>query len=78
MDVTAPENYGDLGFDTAVTGPVKVEWGGSAKDIADTVEVDGNLTLAPTGVRREGRCRTCAGDRPGTGTLHGKQRDGSN
>ena len=54
MDVTAPEHYGDLGFDTAVSGPVKVEWGGPAKDIADTVEVDGNLTFAPTGVKRTG------------------------
>ena len=32
MDVTAPENYGDLGFDTAVSGPVKVEWGGPAEE----------------------------------------------
>ena len=54
MDVTAPEHYGDLGFDTAVSGPVKVEWGGPAKDISDTVEVDGNLTFAPTGVKRPG------------------------
>jgi translocation and assembly module TamB len=54
MDVTAPEHYGDLGFDTAVSGPVKVEWGGPAKNIADTVEVDGNLTFAPTGVKRKG------------------------
>jgi translocation and assembly module TamB len=54
MDVTAPENYGDLGFDTAVSGPVKVEWGGPAKNIADTVEVDGTLTFAPTGVKRRG------------------------
>jgi translocation and assembly module TamB len=54
MDVTAPEHYGDLGFDTAVSGPVKVEWGGPAKYIADTVEVDGNLTFAPTGVKRPG------------------------
>ncbi len=54
MDVTAPEHYGDLGFDTAVSGPVKVEWGGPAKNIADTVEVDGNLTFAPTGVKRQG------------------------
>ncbi|MCU1249094.1 MAG: hypothetical protein JWQ49_2123 [Edaphobacter sp.] len=52
MDVTAPEHYGDLGFDTAVSGPVKVEWGGPATNIADTVEVDGNLTFAPTGVKR--------------------------
>ena len=55
MDVTAPEHYGDLGFDTAVSGPVKVEWGGPAKDISDTVEVDGNLTFAPTGVKRKVR-----------------------
>jgi translocation and assembly module TamB len=54
MDATAPEHYGDLGFDTAVSGPVKVEWGGPAKNVADTVEVDGNLTFAPTGVRRPG------------------------
>ncbi|WP_353073552.1 translocation/assembly module TamB domain-containing protein [Tunturiibacter gelidoferens] len=54
MDVTAPEDYGDLGFDTAVSGPVKVEWGGPAKNISDTVEVEGNLTFAPTGVRRRG------------------------
>jgi translocation and assembly module TamB len=54
MDVTAPENYGDLGFDTAVSGPVKVQWGGPAKNINDTVEVDGNLTFAPTGVKRKG------------------------
>jgi translocation and assembly module TamB len=54
MDVTAPENYGDLGFDTSVSGPVTVEWGGPAKYISDTVEVQGNLTLAPTGVRRRG------------------------
>ncbi len=54
MDVTAPEHYGDLGFDTAVSGPVKVQWGGPAKYVADTVEVDGNLTFAPTGVKRPG------------------------
>lgn len=53
MDITA-EHYGDLGFDTAVSGPVKVEWGGSSNDIADTVEVGGDLTLAPTGIRRKG------------------------
>ncbi|MGD0446021.1 MAG: translocation/assembly module TamB, partial [Edaphobacter sp.] len=54
MDVTAPEHYGDLGFDTAVSGPVKVEWGGPAKSIDETVEVDGDLTFAPTGVKRPG------------------------
>ncbi|RSL15865.1 translocation and assembly module TamB [Edaphobacter aggregans] len=54
MDVTAPEDYGDLGFDTAVTGPVKVEWGGSTRDVSETVEVDGDLAMRPTGVRRMG------------------------
>jgi translocation and assembly module TamB len=54
MDVTAPEHYGDLGFDTSVSGPVKVEWGGSAADIADTVTADGTLRLSPTGVNRRG------------------------
>ena len=65
MDVTAPENYGDLGFDTAVSGPVTVEWGGPAKFISDTVEVQGNLTLAPTGVRRRG----ALSDVPVTGSV---------
>jgi translocation and assembly module TamB len=54
MDVTAPKNYGDLGFDTAVSGPVTVEWGGPVTDIAASVQVDGNLTFAPTGVKRRG------------------------
>jgi translocation and assembly module TamB len=52
MDITASPNYGDLGLDTAITGPVKVEWGGPAKDISDTVQVEANLQLAPTGVIR--------------------------
>ncbi|MDQ2835617.1 MAG: translocation/assembly module TamB [Acidobacteriota bacterium] len=52
MDVTA-EHYGDLGFDTSVSGPVTVEWGGPAKNIADTVEADGKLTFTPTGVKRK-------------------------
>lgn len=65
MDVTAPENYGDLGFDTSVSGPVTVEWGGPAKYISDTVEVQGDLTLAPTGVRRKG----ALSDVPVTGSV---------
>ena len=54
MDVSAPKGYGDLGFDTAINGPVKVEWGGPAVDIADTVIVDADLRLTPTGQRRRG------------------------
>ncbi len=51
MAITAPEHYGDLGFDTAINGPVTVEWGGPATDIADTVQVQADLTLAPVGSR---------------------------
>jgi translocation and assembly module TamB len=56
MDIT-DGSYGDLGFDTAISGPVTVEWGGSQRDVADTVEVEGNLSLAPIGAagsRRKG------------------------
>ncbi len=49
MDVTAPKNYGDLGFDTAMSGPVQVEWGGAIKIIADTMQVEATLKFAPMG-----------------------------
>ena len=52
MDVTAPEHYGDLGFDTAITGPVEVEWGGPATAISESVQVQAALQLAPTGAVR--------------------------
>jgi translocation and assembly module TamB len=67
MDIAAPKNYGDLGFDTSVSGPVQVEWGGPATDIADTVEVQADLTLAATGVRRKG----ALSDIPVTGQVLG-------
>ncbi len=51
MAITAPEHYGDLGFDTSINGPVTVEWGGPATDISDTVQVQADLTLAPVGSR---------------------------
>jgi translocation and assembly module TamB len=53
MEVTEPNHYGDLGFDTAITGPVTVEWGGPATEISDTVQVQADLKLAPTGVVRK-------------------------
>jgi translocation and assembly module TamB len=53
MDITE-EKYQDLGFDTSINGPVNVEWGGPAADIADTVVVDGKLTFQPTGIPRHG------------------------
>jgi translocation and assembly module TamB len=51
LAIAAPEHYGDLGFDTSINGPVKVEWGGPATAIADTVQVQADLSLAPTGSR---------------------------
>ena len=54
MEVTELHGYGDLGFDTAISGPVKVEWGGPEANIADTVVADGDLKLRPTGVPRQG------------------------
>jgi translocation and assembly module TamB len=54
MEATEITGYGDLGFDTAVTGPVKVEWGGPAANINDTVQVDGDIKFNPTGVPRKG------------------------
>ena len=54
MDMTAPVNYGDLGFDTSITGPTTAEWGGPAKDIADTVQVESTLSLSPTREVRRG------------------------
>jgi translocation and assembly module TamB len=54
MDVTETHGYADLGFDTAVTGPVKVEWGGPVADVSETVVVDGDLKLKPTGQSRRG------------------------
>ncbi len=67
MDVTAPKDYGDLGFDTALSGPVKAEWGGPATDIADTVIVDADLKLAATGAKRRG----ARADIPVTGLILG-------
>ena len=52
LEITAPNKIGDLGLDTEVSGPVTAEWGGPATDIADTVQVGADLTLAPFGERR--------------------------
>jgi translocation and assembly module TamB len=54
MAFTAPEHYGDLGFDTSINGPVKVEWGGPVTNISDSVQVDADLKLKPTGDRNRG------------------------
>jgi translocation and assembly module TamB len=49
MDITAREGYGDLGFDTSITGPTTVEWGGPAVHLADSVQVQASLKFLPTG-----------------------------
>ena len=54
MGIAAPEHFGDLGFDTVVSGQVKAEWGGPATEIADTVNVDADLRFTPTGARPRG------------------------
>ncbi len=54
MAIAAPEHFGDLGFDTMVSGPVKAEWGGPATEIADTVNVDADLRFGPSGARPRG------------------------
>ena len=54
MEITAPEHYGDLGFDTSINGPVKVEWGGAVTEISESVLVDANLDFKPTGKKDRG------------------------
>ena len=55
MDIVAVENYGDLGFDTSITGPATVEWGDpSSSNVADTVQVQSHLMFAPVGMKRKG------------------------
>ena len=66
MAIAAPKNYGDLGFDTSINGPIKVEWGGPATNIADTVQVDADIALAPTGA---GRGRGYPADIPVSGQV---------
>ena len=64
LDIAAPKNFGDLGFDTAINGPITAEWGGPATQIADTVSVDGNLSFTTN------RCHAAwfgQHPRPGTG-----------
>jgi translocation and assembly module TamB len=72
MDITAP-HYGDLGFDTSITGPTKVEWGGPAKNIPSSVVVDANLKFEPVGLKRKG----AVSDTPISGEVLGHY-DGTN
>jgi len=53
-EITEPRHYSDLGIDTAVNGPVHVEWGGAVKDLPSSVIVNADLKLAPQNLRRRG------------------------
>jgi translocation and assembly module TamB len=53
-EITEPKKYQDLGFDTAVNGPVHVEWGGTTKDLPSSVVVNADLKLSPQGIKRRG------------------------
>ena len=54
LEIVAPNKIGDLGLDTAVSGPLTAEWGGPATEIADSVQVGADLTLRPQGEHRRG------------------------
>jgi translocation and assembly module TamB len=47
-------HYGDLGLDTAVTGPTTVEWGGPVTKSSGSVQVQATLQFTPTGKTRPG------------------------
>ena len=66
LDDSAPVSFGDLGFDTGASGPVKVTWGGPVPDVSDTVVVDAEFGLAPTGNHRA----SAISDIPVTGQLN--------
>jgi translocation and assembly module TamB len=48
------KHYGDLGLDTAVTGPTTVEWGGPVTASSGSVQVQATLQFTPTGKTRPG------------------------
>ena len=64
-EITEPVHYTDLGIDTAVNGPVHVEWGGTANNIASSVIVNADLKLAPQNIKRQGAAQNI----PVTGTV---------
>jgi translocation and assembly module TamB len=77
MDVTAPEHYGDLGFDTAVSGPVKVEWGGACEVHCRHRGGRWKFDIRPDGGETQRGVERCSCDRTDSSALHGTERDGS-
>ena len=75
-EITEPVKYTDLGLDTAVGGPVHVEWGGSTNDLPSSVVVTADLKLAPQNIKAHS-CRTKhPGQRRRSGHLSRQQRHG--
>ena len=69
-EITEPKQYTDLGIDTALNGPVHVEWGGNTNDLPSSVMAQADLKLAPQGIRRSGAQRNV----PLTGTVRASYR----
>ncbi len=72
-EITEPKTYQDLGLDTAVSGPVHAEWGGTTNDLPSSVVVTADLRFAPQGLPRRGKVQNI----PVTGVVKGTYR-GSN
>jgi translocation and assembly module TamB len=70
-EITEPSHYSDLGIDTAVNGPVHVEWGGAASDIATSVVARADLSLAPQHVKRKGAAQNIPVTGSVKATYHG-------
>ncbi|MGI4758397.1 MAG: hypothetical protein ACRYGF_16295, partial [Janthinobacterium lividum] len=70
-EITEPENYQDLGLDTAVNGPVHVEWGGTTNDLPSSVVVKADLKLTPQGIKRRGRTQNIPVNGVVKGTYNG-------
>lgn len=70
-EITEPAHYTDLGIDTAVNGPVHVEWGGTASDIASSVVVNADLKLAPQNLHRRGAAQNIPVNGTVKATYHG-------
>lgn len=69
-EITEPTKYTDLGVDTAVAGPVHVEWGGTMQDLPSSVMVKADLKLAPQHLVRRGALQNV----PVTGVVRAQYR----
>ena len=72
MEVTETGGYGDLGFDTAVTGPVMVEWVQRPVNVAETVSVDGDSQVPTDRSGAQGSAEQYSRDGRGGRALRGQ------